>query len=206
MKPLIHCDEIYLDAKNLEQEKYQKLMKKMCEISHQVGYDILNVSNDKIIPVSEMSYEDKQKVVILDDYVCEKNQRQLIDYFLQGRHKNCSVIYLSQSFYKTPKDIRMNCSHYCVYEFPSSRESNMISSELGVDKQKFKTATREPFSFLYVDKPKKKHSKITSLVVYNHLIKWEYLTNNLLINHLQKEFKALQELVLILQRMGIMTW
>ena len=54
MKPLIHYDEIYICAKNLEQEKYQKLMKKMCEISKQVGYDILNVSNDKITPVSEM--------------------------------------------------------------------------------------------------------------------------------------------------------
>lgn len=74
-------------------------MKKMSEISRQVGYDILNVTgNDKIIPVNEMDYDDNQKLVIFDDYVCEKNQRQLIDYFIQGRHKNCSVIYLSQSF------------------------------------------------------------------------------------------------------------
>ena len=62
----------------------------------------------------------------------KKKQRQLIDHFIQGRHKNCWVIYLSQSFYKTPKDIRLNCSHYCVYEFLSSRERNMISAELGV--------------------------------------------------------------------------
>ena len=89
-------------------------MKKMREMSRQIGYDILNVSNYKIIPVNEMDCEDNQKVVIFDDYLCEKNQRQLIDYFIQGRHKNCSVIYLSQSFYKTPKDIRLNCCHYCV--------------------------------------------------------------------------------------------
>ena len=106
--------KIYLYAKNLEQEKYQNLMKKMREMNRQIGYDILNVSNDKIIPVNEMDYEGNQKVVIFDDYLCEKNQRQLIDYFIQGRHKNCSVIYLSQSFYKTPKDIRLNCCHYCV--------------------------------------------------------------------------------------------
>ena len=64
MKPLIQCDEIYLYAKNLQQEKYQKLIRKMREMSKQVGYDILNVSNDKIIPVSEMDYEDNQKLVI----------------------------------------------------------------------------------------------------------------------------------------------
>ena len=73
--------------------------------------------------------------------------------------KNCSVIYLSQSFYKTPKDIRLNCSHYCLYEFPSSREANRISSEMGVDKEIYKAATKKPFSFLYVDKPKKRIAK-----------------------------------------------
>ena len=116
MKPLIQYDAIYFYAKNLEQEKYQKLMEKVSQISSKVGYDILNVSNDKITPVNKMDYEDNQKVVIFD-YVCEKNKRQLIDYFIQGRHKNCLVIFLSQSFYKTPKEIRVNCSHFCVYEF-----------------------------------------------------------------------------------------
>ena len=159
IEPLSHYDEIYLYAKNLDQEKYQNLMKKMNEMSNEVGYDIMNVSNDRIIPINDLDYEDNQKLIIFDDYVCERNQRQIVDYFIQGRHKNCSVIYLSQSFYKTPRDIRLNCSHYCIYEFPSSRERNMISSELGVDKEKCKKATKEPYSFLYVDKPKKKFKK-----------------------------------------------
>ena len=116
----------------------------------------MTVSNDKIIPINNLDYEDNQKIIIFDDYVCEKNQREIVDYFIQGRHKNCSVIYLSQSFYKTLRDIRLNCSHYCIYEFPSSRERNTISSEHGVDKEKFKKATKKPFSFLYVDKPRKK--------------------------------------------------
>ena len=156
IEPLLYFDEIHLYAKNLDQEKYQNLMNKMNEMSRTVGYDIMNVSNDRIIPINDIDYEDNQKLVIFDDYVCEKNQRQIVDYFIQGRHKNCSVIYLSQSFYKTPRDIRLNCSHYCIYEFPSSRERNMISSELGVDREKFKKATKEQYSFLYVDKPKKK--------------------------------------------------
>ena len=114
IKPLLYYDEIYLYARNLEQQKYQKLIQKMRELSHQLGYDILHVSNDETVPISEMDYEDNQKLVIFDDYVCEHNQRQLTDYFIQGRHKNCSEIYLSQSFYKTPKDIRLNRSHYCL--------------------------------------------------------------------------------------------
>ena len=166
IKPLLFYDEIYLYARNLEQDKYKRLIQKMRELSIKLGfrYDILHVSNDEITPVTEMDYEDNQKLVIFDDYVCDKNQRQIIDYFIQGRHKNCSVIYLSQSFYKTPKDIRRNCSHYCLYEFPSSREANRISSELGVNKEVYKAATRKPFTFLYVDKPKKFIAK-SSLIV-----------------------------------------
>ena len=157
--PRLYYYEIFLYAKNLEQEKYQNLMNKMKEISKEAGYVVMKVSNDKIVPINDLDYEDNQKLLIFDDYVCEKNQRQIVDYVIQGRHKNCSVIYLSQSFYKTPRDVRLNCSHYCIYEFPSSRERNMISSELGVEPEKFKKATKEPYSFLYVDKPKKKIKK-----------------------------------------------
>ena len=66
---------------------------------------------------------------------------------------------MSQNFYKTPKDFRLNCSRYCIYEFPSSRERNMISAELGASKEKFKAATQKPFSFLYVDKPMNKFKR-----------------------------------------------
>ena len=143
IEPLLHYDEIHLYAKNLEQEKYQNLMNKMNEISREVDYDIITVSNDKIIPITHLPYEDHQKIIIFDDYVCEKNQSEIVDYFIQGRQKNCSIIYLSQSFYKTPKDIRLNCSHFCIFKFPSSRERNLISSELGVKKEQYKKATEK---------------------------------------------------------------
>ena len=74
-------------------------------ISEHVGYPVLISSNDKITPVKQLD-NDMQKVVIFDDYVCEKQQKPLIDYFLQGRHKNCSVIYLYIShklFINAPK-------------------------------------------------------------------------------------------------------
>ena len=153
-KPLVFYDQIHLYAKNLEQEKYQNMIKKFDEISQSVGYNVLICNNNEIVPVENMEKE-AQKVVIFDDFVCEKNQKPLIDYFIRGRHKNCSVIYLSQSFYGTPKDIRLNCSHFCIYEFPSCNELNLISRELGVNKEDYIKATKKPYSFLYVDKPKK---------------------------------------------------
>ena len=154
IKPLVYYDQIHLYAKNLEQQKYQDMIKIFNEISQSVGYDVLVCSNNEIVPVENMKSE-AQKIVIFDDFVCEKNQKPLIDYFIRGRHKNCSVIYLSQSFYGTPKNIRLNCSHFCIYEFPSCNERNLISRELGVDKENYIKAIKKPYSFLYVDKPKK---------------------------------------------------
>ena len=155
MKPLLFYDQIHLYGKNLEQQKYQDMISTFDDISHSVGYNVLVCSNDDIVPVENLMDNTAQKIVIFDDFVCDKNQKPLIDYFIRGRHKNCSIIYLSQSFYGTPKDIRLNCSHFCIYEFPSSNERNLISRELGVDKEQYINATNKPYSFLYVDKPKK---------------------------------------------------
>ena len=48
---LLYYDKIYLYAKNLEQSKYQNLLKMFNPISKDVGYDIIEKSNDQIIPV-----------------------------------------------------------------------------------------------------------------------------------------------------------
>ena len=109
------------------------MIENMKDISGQVGYDIMHCNNDDIKPVNSLE-SDSQKIVIFDHFICDKNHKPPIDYFIQGWHKNCSVIYLSQSFYKTPKDIRLNCSHYVIYDFPSSNERNMICRELRVTK------------------------------------------------------------------------
>ena len=151
---LLYFDKVHLYAKNLEQSKYQNLLDIFKPISKEVGYNVVEASNDKIIPVGDLD-SDSQKLVIFDDFVCDKNQKPLIDYFIRGRHKNCSVIYLSQSYYKTPKDIRLNCSHFSIYEFPSANEKSLICRENGVAKELYDKATKDPFSFLYIDKPRK---------------------------------------------------
>ena len=151
---LLYFDKIYLYAKNLEQSKYQNLMDMFQPISDEVGYDVIEASNDKIIPVNDLDSE-SQKMVIFDDFVCDKNQKPLVDYFIRGRHHNCSVIYLSQSYYKTPKDIRLNCSHFSIYEFPSANERSLICRENSIPKELYEKATKEPFCFVYIDKPRK---------------------------------------------------
>ena len=123
------------------------MIQKLTEISDDVGYDVLVTSNDQIVPVENLMDDDSQKIVVFDDFICEKKQKPLIDYFIRGRHKNCSVIYLSQSFHKTSKDIRLNCSHFCVYDFPSNNEQSLISRELGVDKGIYIKSTKKTIFF-----------------------------------------------------------
>ena len=69
--------------KYLEQSKYQNLMDKFKTIGDEVGFDVIEASNDKIEPVSELT-DDSQKLVIFDDSVCEKNQKPLIDHFTRA--------------------------------------------------------------------------------------------------------------------------
>ena len=83
---LLYFDKIYLYAKNLEQSKYQHLFKTLEPINKEVDYDIIEASNDKMRPISELTVHN-QKLIIFDDFVYEKNQKPLVDYFIRGRHK-----------------------------------------------------------------------------------------------------------------------
>ena len=72
MKPLLYYDRIHLYAKNLEQQKYKDMIQTLTDISNSVGYNVLVCSNDDIIPVEELKDDDAQKIVIFDDFSCEK--------------------------------------------------------------------------------------------------------------------------------------
>ena len=151
---LLYYDKIYLFSKNIEQPKYRQLLEIFEPISEEVGYDVIEESNSDVIPLETLD-SDNQKIVIFDDYACERNQKPIVEYFIGGRHKNCSVIYLSQSYYLTPKDIRINCSHFCIFDSPSNAETARMCREVNVPRNRFESATSEPYSFAYIDKTKK---------------------------------------------------
>ena len=150
---LLAYDKIYLCAKNLHQDKYQYIIDDFDKrVNPVTGYNVIEGAHD-VIPLEALP-TDNQKIVIFDDMVCESNQRDIIEYFINGRHRNCSVIYLSQSYFKVPKNIRDNCSHFCVFGF-LPRENNRIADELGIDRELLERATNAKYSFLYHDQPKK---------------------------------------------------
>ena len=48
--------------------------------------------------------------------------------FLRGRKLNISLIFISQSYFKVPKTIRLNTTHYFIMKIPSKRELKQIAS------------------------------------------------------------------------------
>ena len=78
-EPLIYYDKIYLYAKNLEQEKYQNLMNLMNEASNEkAGYKIMEASNDEILPITYIPYEDNQKLSYLMIMFVKKIREKLL--------------------------------------------------------------------------------------------------------------------------------
>ena len=71
---LLYFDKIYLYARHLQQERYQILRNKLDSISREVGYPVLEVSNDDITPLSAVQ-EDNQKIVVFDDYMTREESK-----------------------------------------------------------------------------------------------------------------------------------
>lgn len=128
-------------------------------------YRFLQSKNDQInikeglenVPQLDKFDKDINHLVVFDDLVLAKDQRPIENYYIRARKLNCSVIYISQSYYKIPKIIRSNCSYMCLLKLSGQREVNMILSEfgLGVSKEQllalYQYATKEKFIPLLID-------------------------------------------------------
>lgn len=96
-------------------------------------------------------------LVVWDDLVLSKDLSMVEQYYIRARKLNCSVIFISQSYFRIPKVIRNNCSYMVLLKLSGQREVNMILSEsgLGVSKDEllriYEYATREKFSPLLID-------------------------------------------------------
>ena len=151
---LLEFDKIFLFSKNLHQNKYQALLQDFVE---RINPSL--VTRSSRLPVMKSfrsrSYRwTTKKLLFFDDLVCESNQNSIINYFINGRHRNCCVIYLTQTFYKVPKNIRDNCSHFCIFRF-LPRENKRIADEIDVVHTMLDRATDKKYSFFYYDKPQK---------------------------------------------------
>ena len=69
-------------------------------------------------------------LVIWDDLVLSKNLSMVETYFMRARKQNCSVCFLSQSYYDIPTFMRKNSSYLVLFDLGGSkRERTAIMNE-----------------------------------------------------------------------------
>lgn len=104
-------------------------------------------------------------LVIWDDLVLSKDLTSVENYYIRARKLNCSCIFLSQSYFKIPKNIRGNCNYMVILKLANQRDCNLILTEfgLGVTKEQllkiYEYATKEKFQPLLVDLDEEKEKR-----------------------------------------------
>ena len=138
-------------CKSKEEPLYQYIAEKL------QGY-VIFYENGDVPPISDIEVGgNEQMLIIFDDLCLKKDQKDIEEYFIRGRKKNISMMYISQSYFKIPKSVRLNSNYIILKKLSSTRDLNMILGDfnLGVNKQTllnlYKAATNNPLDFLMID-------------------------------------------------------
>ena len=102
--------------------------------------------------------ENKILIVFNDmiaDMINNKKLNSIVtELFIRGRKLNISLVFITQSYFKVPKDVRLNTTHFFIMKIPNKRELQQIaiSHSSDIDFKDFikiyKKCTYKPYSFL----------------------------------------------------------
>jgi hypothetical protein len=141
--------DIHIITRNKDEPLYNWLSSKSEQIQIKEGLENL--------PQLDAFDKEQNHLVVLDDLVLAKDQRQIEAYYIRARKLNCSVIYISQSYFRVPKIIRQNLTYLMLLKLSGQRELNLILAEggLGLSRDEllafYQYATSEKFSVLLID-------------------------------------------------------
>ena len=162
-------DKIYLYAKDPYEAKYQYLINKR----EKVGLDhfddpkaFMEYSNDMqdvYKNIDDYNLRKKRKVLIvfydmIADIINNKKLNPIVtELFIRGRKLNISIVFVTQSYLKVAKDVRLNSTHFFIMKIPNEREIQQIvlnhSSDIDFKDfiESYTKYTKEPYSFLVND-------------------------------------------------------
>ena len=162
-------DKIYLYAKYPYEAKYQYLINKR----EKVGLDYFNDSKAFMEYSNDMSEvykniedynpDNKGKVLIvfhdmIADMINNKKLNPVVtELFIRGRKFNISIFSITQSYFKVPKDVRLNSTHFFIMKIPNKGELQQTALNHSSDTdfkdfiKIYKKCTAEPYSFLVND-------------------------------------------------------
>ena len=95
---------------------------------------------------------------MIADIINNKKLNSVVtELFIRGRKLNIFLVFITQSYFKVPKDVRINSSHFFIRKIPNKRELHQIalihSSDINFKDliRVYKKHTGEPQSFLVND-------------------------------------------------------
>ena len=162
-------DKIYLYAKDLSESTYEHLIKNRenAGIKHlddsKAFIGCSNTMNDAFENIELYNPNRKRKVLIVfDDMIADimtnkKFQSIIKELFIRCRKINISLVFITQSYFSVPKDVRLNSTHYFIMKINNKRELQNIAINhfADIDYKDFikiyRECTREPYNFLTID-------------------------------------------------------
>ena len=162
-------DKIYLYAKDPNEGKYQFLIKKTESIGLKHFNDpkaFIEYSNDMhdFYKNTDIYNPDKENkiLIVFDDMIADminnKNLNSIVtELFIRGRKLNISLVFITESYFKVPKDVRLNTTHFFIMKIPNKRELQQIainhSSNINTKDfiNIYKKCTDKSYSFLVND-------------------------------------------------------
>ena len=162
-------DKIYLYAKDPYEAKYKYLIKKRVkvELDHfddpKAFIEYSNDMQDVYKNIEDYNLGKERKILIVfDDMIADMiNNKKLnpigTELFIRGRKLNISIVFITQSYFKVPKDVRLNSTHFFIMEILNKRELQQIALNHSSDidfkdfMKIYKKCTKESYSFLVSD-------------------------------------------------------
>ena len=162
-------NKIFLYAKDPYEVKYQYLIKIREKVDldhHDDPKAHIEYSNDLCDVYKNINYYNPDKenkiLIVFDDMIADmihnkKLNSIVTELFIRGRKLNISLVFITQSYFKVPKDVRLNTTHFFIAKISNKRELEQIainhSSDISTKdfNNIYRECTAEPYSFLVND-------------------------------------------------------
>ena len=113
--------------------------------------------------IEEYNPNKKQEtLIVFDDMIADMLSNKKLnpivtELFIRGRKLNISLVFITQSYFAVPKNIRLNSTHYFIMKIPNKQELQQIafnhSSDIGFKSfmNLYEKCVAKPYSFLVID-------------------------------------------------------
>ena len=150
--------KIYLYAKKLDEPLYQCFIDNWVARSTRLDSDLIAYSNDYNDTVSVNDLDESiQNLIVFDDMVTERNLSKVSELFIRGRKSNCSIIFISQTYFGIPTQVRINSDYFIFTRNLKGNELTQVSKDqsgfLDIDefKRLYRLATKDGYNFFMID-------------------------------------------------------